>query len=88
MLKINYRYWIVQTHNSTKDMNKLQVIVVPNIEVSEKKLPDFLPNGWKKEVATILGVHRNTVTNAIKSKQGQTYERIKGVVIERWGEVK
>lgn len=55
-------------------------------DVLEKKLPDFLPDGWKKEVAESLGIHRNTVTNAIKAKQGKTYEKIKEVAIEKWGE--
>lgn len=55
-------------------------------DVLEKKLPDFLPNGWKKTVATILGVHRNTITNAIKSQRGATYEKIRKVVLDKWGE--
>lgn len=55
-------------------------------DVFEKKLPDFLPNGWKKEVAMILGVHRNTITNAIKSQKGETYARIRNVLLEKWGE--
>ena len=49
------------------------------------KLPEFLPHGWKKEVANILGVHVNTVTNALKNKNGITYEKIKKVAIEKWG---
>lgn len=73
-------------HNNLKDMNNLQVIVMSKSDVYKKRLPDFLPNGWKKEVATTLGIHRNTVTNAIKSKQGDIYEQIKKVAIERWGE--
>ena len=56
------------------------------IIVQKAKLPDFLPHGWKKEVATILGIHINTVTNALKSGKGATYEKIKHVAIEKWGE--
>lgn len=56
------------------------------IIIHKAKLPEFLPHGWKKEVATILGIHINTVTNALKSGRGPTYERIKHVAIEKWGE--
>lgn len=55
--------------------------------VIEKKtsLPDFLPHGWKKQVAGILGIHINTVTNALKTGKGNTYEKIKHVAIKKWG---
>lgn len=48
-------------------------------------LPDFLPHGWKKEVANILGIHINTVTNALKAGKGPTYEKIKHIAIKKWG---
>ncbi|WP_029905378.1 hypothetical protein [Prevotella sp. 10(H)] len=53
--------------------------------VQKNRLPDFLPHGWKKEVALTLGIHVNTVTNALKSGKGSTYERIKQVAIIKWG---
>jgi len=53
--------------------------------VNKTELPDFLPHGWKKEVSIILGIHVNTVTNALKSGRGNTYERIKQVAIVKWG---
>jgi len=56
------------------------------IIVQKTKLPDFLPHGWKKEVSVLLGIHVNTVTNALKSGKGNTYERIKQVAIIKWGE--
>ncbi|MDR2955326.1 MAG: hypothetical protein LBV43_09615 [Prevotella sp.] len=49
------------------------------------ELPDFLPHGWKKEVAMALGIHINTVTNALKVRKGNTYEKIKQAVILKWG---
>lgn len=30
------------------------------------ELPKVLPHGWKGEMARLLGIHRNTVANAIK----------------------
>lgn len=57
------------------------------IIVKKAKLPDLLPHGWKKEVAGILGIHVNTVTNALKTKKGYTYVKIIEVLIEKWGEI-
>ncbi|MBK5721581.1 hypothetical protein JGH11_11935 [Dysgonomonas sp. Marseille-P4677] len=54
--------------------------------VQKTELPDFLPHGWKKEVAEVLGIHVNTVTNALKARRGKTYERIKQVAIVKWGQ--
>lgn len=53
--------------------------------VKKTRLPEFLPHGWKGKVAKVLGIHRNTVNNAIKAGKGGTYERIKKVAIEKWG---
>lgn len=53
--------------------------------VKRTELPDFLPHGWKKEVAMTLGIHINTVTNALKTGRGETYERIREEAILRWG---
>lgn len=57
------------------------------IIIHKTELPEFLPHGWKKEVATLLGIHVNTVTNALKSGKGYNYEKIKLVAIEKWGKV-
>lgn len=57
------------------------------IIIKKMRLPDVLPHGWKKEVAGILGIHINTVTNALKGGKGYTYDRIIQVAIEKWGEV-
>lgn len=59
--------------------------MVKTVIVKKTKLPEFLPHGWKGEVAKVLGIHRNTVNNAIKAGKGETYNRIKKVAIEKWG---
>ena len=53
--------------------------------VKKAGLPDFLPHGWKTEVAEVLGVHRNTITNALKAGRGETYNRVVKIAIEKWG---
>lgn len=53
--------------------------------VKKTSLPEFLPHGWKGEVANVLGIHRNTVKNALEAGKGETFERIKKVAIEKWG---
>lgn len=53
--------------------------------VKKAGLPDFLPHGWKTEVAKALGVHRNTITNALKAGRGKTFNRVVKVAIEKWG---
>ncbi len=53
--------------------------------VKKTELPEFLPHGWKKEVSIVLGIHVNTVTNALKMGRGKTYERIKQVATIKWG---
>lgn len=55
---------------------------------NKTSLPDFLPHGWKAEVARTLGIHRNTVKNALNQGRGNTYERIKHTAILKWGKVK
>lgn len=54
--------------------------------LKKTSLPEFLPHGWKKEVAKTLGIHINTVTNALNAGSGRRYEQIKKVAIEKWGE--
>lgn len=53
--------------------------------VKKTSLPEFLPHGWKTQVAKALGIHPNTVKNAIHAGKGETYERIKKVATEKWG---
>ena len=53
--------------------------------IKKNVLPEFLPHGWKKEVAKTLGIHINTVTNALKAGKGSTYLKIRKVAIEKWG---
>lgn len=58
------------------------------IIIKKGELPGFLPHGWKKEVSNILGIHANTVTNALKAGKGNTYERIRETVKIKWGDSK
>jgi len=39
-------------------------------KLSPPKLPPLLPHGWKKEVALTLGIHPNTVSRALRSRNG------------------
>lgn len=56
------------------------------------ELPKVLPHGWKREVARLLGKHRNTVTNALR--KGKThpddplYKMILKVATEKYGNIK
>jgi len=56
--------------------------------MNNKDIPLFLPHGWKTDVAKLLGIHHNTLTNALKSGKGETYEKIKTVVIKKYGNPK
>jgi len=49
------------------------------------ELPPVLPHGWKTEVSTLLNIHPNTVTNALKAGEGDTYERIMKTAKEKYG---
>jgi hypothetical protein len=49
------------------------------------ELPQVLPHGWKKGVASVLGIHVNTVTNALRDGKGDTYERIMKTAKEKYG---
>lgn len=55
------------------------------IIVKSTVLPEFLPHGWKSEVARNLGIHRNTLRKALDAGKGVTYEKIKHVAIQKWG---
>lgn len=47
-----------------------------NTIILNLELPANLKHGWKKEVAGVLNIHQNTVTNALKAGNGETYNRI------------
>ena len=51
----------------------------------ELVLPTVLPHGWKSEVARTLGIHINTITNALKAGSGETYNRIIKCAKEKYG---
>ncbi len=50
-------------------------------------MPMVLPTGWKKEVAKTLGVHRNTVTNALRAQEGEMFERIMKCACNKYGKI-
>lgn len=54
-------------------------------EIINLELPPTLPHGWKKGVAKTLRISRNTVTNALNSGNGDTYERIMKCAKEKYG---
>lgn len=49
-------------------------------------LPPFLPHGWKKEVAKVLGIHPNTVARNVKRGKGEVYNRIVLAAAAKYGE--
>jgi len=54
--------------------------------LKKETLPIFLPHGWKKEVANTLGIHPNTVKNALHMQKGVTYDKIVKVAVEKYGQ--
>lgn len=56
-----------------------------NTKIINLELPPVLPHGWKTEVATTLGIHQNTVTNALRDGKGDTYDRIMKCAKEKYG---
>lgn len=56
-----------------------------NTKIINLELPPILPHGWKNEVAELLGIHRNTVTTALKDGHGDTYDRIMKCAKEKYG---
>lgn len=57
-------------------------------QILDLQLPQALPHGWKKEVASLLKVSRNTVTNALRAGNGKNYERIMKCAKEKYGKPK
>lgn len=66
-----------QRHKDIKKMNKTLKL--------KQAMPVVLPQGWKKEVAMILGVHRNTVSNALRCGSGDMYDRIMQCALAKYG---
>lgn len=56
-----------------------------NTKIINLEMPQVLPHGWKKEVATTLGIHINTVTNALHDGKGYNYDRIMKTAKEKYG---
>lgn len=55
-------------------------------KLAKPTLPQFLPHGWKTEVAKVLGVHPMTITRNIKRGKGYMYERIVATAAAKYGE--
>lgn len=53
--------------------------------IKNASLPTFLPHGWKKEIAGILGVHQNTITNNLKKGSGYFYNKIVITATNKYG---
>lgn len=53
--------------------------------LTNPKLPPFLPHGWKKEIAKVLGIHPNTVTRNLKLGKGEIYFRIVKAAAAKYG---
>jgi len=56
-----------------------------NTKILNLELPPNLPHGWKTEVARILQIHKNTVTNALRDGKGEQYERIMTTAKAKYG---
>lgn len=68
-----------QRNKDTKKMDKTLKL--------EQSMPVVLPQGWKKEVARSLGVHRNTVRNALNSGKGIMYNRVMKCALAKYGTI-
>lgn len=55
-------------------------------KLKQPKLPAFLPQGWRKEVAKVLGVHPLTITRNVRIGKGAMYERIVKTAAAKYGE--
>lgn len=53
--------------------------------IKNATLPAILPHGWKKEIAKVLGVHQNTITNNLRKGSGCFYDRIVKAATEKYG---
>lgn len=73
----------MQMHNNCKFTQKK----ILNKTMSEREIM-ILPHGWVKDVAKVLGVHRNTVANAMRAGSGDTYRRVMTVVAQKYNSSK
>lgn len=71
-------------HGATKIV-KNQIQNTMNAKIINLELPPVLPHGWKKEVAKLLKVSRNTVTNALNKGKGESFDRIMKCAKEKYG---
>ena len=55
------------------------------VTMEKKVLPTILPHGWKTEIAKLLDVHINTITNNLKLGKGLMYEKIMHLAKEKYG---
>jgi len=65
--------------------NKISKYKTMATQIIETETPPILPHGWKSEVATLLGIHPNTVTNALNAGKGSNYNRIMKCAKEKYG---
>lgn len=56
--------------------------------IQTPELPQFLPHGWKKEVAKAIGVHPNTVMRNLKAGKGLVYDKIVRTAAMKYGDKK
>ena len=50
------------------------------------KLPTIMPHGWRVEIANTLGIHRNSVYNAIKRGESDPlYKKIMHTAAIKFG---
>lgn len=55
--------------------------------IKKEKLPAFLPQGWKKEVAKRIGVHPMSMSRILKNPtKSPNYAKVVKVAIELYGE--
>ena len=55
------------------------------MDLTKRKLPRFLPYGWKTEIAKALGIHPITVKRNVRLGYGKTYEKIVKKATEKYG---
>ncbi len=58
-----------------------------NTYTYKHEMPELLPHGWKQVVARELGMHRNTIANALRRGEGEAYNRIMACARMRYGKV-
>lgn len=58
------------------------------IKLQPAALPRFLPHGWKKEVASTLGIHQGSMSRALGRGRGLLYDKIVKTAAEKYGEKK